>query len=142
MLVQPIRTYSELSKLKTFKERFNYLKIGGQVGIETFGFDRYLNQALYNSPEWRKVRNEVLIRDEGRDLGLEGRDISKYALIHHMNPITERQILDRDPDVFNPEYLITVSRKTHNAIHYGSEELLDDEIIERTPNDTCPWKRR
>lgn len=134
------KCYTELSKLKTFKERFEYLKIGGQVGEDTFGFDRYLNQALYTSPEWRHVRNEVLIRDEGRDLGVEGRDIFKYAIIHHMNPITERQILDRDPEIFNPEYLITVSHKTHNAIHYGNYELLDDEITERTSNDTTPWK--
>lgn len=141
MQVEPIKTYTELSKLKTFEDRFNYLKIGGQVGEETFGFDRYLNQTLYNSPEWRKVRRDVLIRDEGRDLGIEGEEIAKYALIHHMNPITERQILDRDPEIFNPEYLITVSRKTHNAIHYGDIELLRNEIVERTPNDTCPWKR-
>lgn len=134
------KCYTELSKLKTFKERFEYLKIGGQVGEDTFGFDRYLNQALYTSPEWKHVRNEVLIRDEGRDLGVEGRDIFKYAIIHHMNPITERQILDRDPEIFNPEYLITVSHKTHNAIHYGSYELLDDEIVERRSNDTIPWK--
>lgn len=137
---QVIKSYTELSKLKTFEERFEYLKIGGQVGIETFGFDRYLNQTLYNSPEWRNVRAQVLIRDEGRDLGLEGRDISKYAIIHHMNPITERQILDRDPEIFDPEYLITVSRKTHNAIHYGSIDLLNDQPVERTANDTCPWK--
>lgn len=137
---QVIKSYTELSKLKTFEERFEYLKIGGQVGIETFGFDRYLNQTLYNSPEWRNVRAQVLIRDEGRDLGLDGRDISKYAIIHHMNPITERQILDRDPEIFDPEYLITVSRKTHNAIHYGSIDLLNDQPVERTANDTCPWK--
>lgn len=140
MQVTKNKCYSELSELTTFKERFEYLKIGGQVGIETFGFDRYLNQALYNSPEWRETRNKVLIRDQGRDLGLEGRDISKYALIHHMNPITERQILDRDPAIFDPEYLITVSHKTHNAIHYGSIDMLNDEPIERKPNDTCLWK--
>lgn len=140
MLVLENRNYTELSKLKSFRERFDYLKIGGKVGMETFGFDRYLNQALYGSPEWRKVRNEVIIRDGGCDLGIEGRDISSHAIIHHMNPITERQILDRDPEIFNPEYLITVSHKTHNAIHYGSIDLIEQDSVERKPNDTCPWK--
>lgn len=135
-----MRTYSELSKLKTFEERFKYLMIGGAVGSETFGFDRYLNQALYNSPEWKKVRNEVIIRDNGCDLGIEGYEINKRALIHHMNPITMKQVIDRDPDIFNPEYLITTVHDTHNAIHYGDESILRNYIlVERKPGDTRLW---
>lgn len=137
-----MKRYSDLKDLKTFKERFDYLKLGGQVGIETFGFDRYLNQALYTSPEWKRVRDFVITRDNGCDLGIAGRDINKRAIIHHMNPITESQIIHRDPDIFNPEYLITTTHKTHNAIHYGSEDLLEgiSEFVERKPNDTCPWR--
>ena len=137
-----MRTYTELKKLKTFEERYEYLKLKGSVGVETFGFDRYLNQALYTSPEWKKVRDTVLIRDNGCDLGIEGMDISSHAIIHHMNPITEKQIEERDPEIFNPEYLITVTHKTHNAIHYGdADQILRTNPIERKPNDTCPWKR-
>ena len=136
-----MKSYSELKKLKTFEERYEYLKLNGSVGIETFGFDRYLNQALYNSPEWKKARETVLIRDGGCDLGVSGRDISKHAIIHHMNPITEKQIEDRDPEIFNPEYLITVTHKTHNAIHYGDDRVMKgiDKNKERKPGDTKLW---
>lgn len=137
-----MKTYSELKQLKTFRDRYNYLRISGKVGVETFGFDRYLNQALYTSPDWKRVRDYVIARDNGCDLGIPGREINSRAIIHHMNPITESQILHRDPDIFNPEYLITTTHKTHNAIHYGSEDLLEgiSEFVERTPNDTCLWR--
>lgn len=135
-----MNSYTELSKLNTFKERFDYLKLDGKVGAETFGYDRYLNQALYNSREWKKVRDEVIIRDKGCDLGIEGYEITSKPIIHHMNPITREQIDNRDPIVFDPEYLITVTHRTHNAIHYGDSEQISKEPIERTKGDTCPWK--
>ena len=137
-----MKNYSELKKLKTYEERLDYLKLNGNVGIETFGFDRYLNQALYNSPEWKKARNTVLVRDNGCDLGITGMDINSHAIIHHMNPITEKQIEDRDPDIFNPEYLITVTHKTHNSIHYGNDNSIKgiDTNKERQPGDTCLWR--
>lgn len=134
-----MRTYSELKKLKTYDERYEYLKLKGSVGIETFGFDRYLNQALYNSPEWKKTREKVLIRDNGCDLGIEGMDIFENAIIHHMNPITEQQIINRDPDIFNPEYLITVTHKTHNAIHYGTDSPANKLNKDRISGDTKLW---
>lgn len=133
------KSYNELKKLKTFEERYNYLQCKGDVGFETFGFDRYLNQALYNSPEWKKARDEVIIRDNGCDLGIEGFEIMDHAIVHHMNPITEQQILDKDPDIFNPNYLITVTHKTHNAIHYGKEQNHTRVSKERKPGDTKLW---
>lgn len=137
--MKTMRTYTELSKLKTYDERFDYLKLDGEVGVDTFGFDRYMNQALYNSPEWKKARQDVIIRDLGCDLGVEGFDVrDKNAIVHHMNPITVKQIEERDPDIFNPEYLVLVSHKTHNAIHYGNEKP-DRLPAERTKGDTCPW---
>lgn len=137
-----IRTYSELIKLKTFEERFEYLKLNGVVANETFGYDRYLNQMLYKDPRWKKARAKVIIRDNGCDLGIEGRELNKYVTVHHMNPITKEQILNGDPDIFNPEYLITTdSNTTHKAIHYSDESLLMKEPITRSKNDTCPWKR-
>ena len=135
------KCYTELSKLTTFNERFNYLKLDGIVGEETFGYDRILNQLLYKSKKWRKVRDEVLIRDNGGDLGLEDYPINGRAIIHHMNPITVEDVLNDKPEIFDPEYLITVSNSTHNAIHYGDEDLLIKEPAIRTKNDTCPWKR-
>ena len=137
-----MKSYSELKKLKTYEERLEYLKLKGNVGIETFGFDRYLNQSLYMSPEWKKARNKVLLRDNGCDLGIKGMDIDKHAIIHHMNPITEKQIEERDPEIFNPEYLITVTHKTHNSIHYGSDNSIKgiDANKERQPGDTCLWR--
>lgn len=137
-----IRTYTELSKLKTFKERYNYLKIGGVVGEETFGFDRYLNQMLYNSDEWKKSRRDVIIRDNGCDLGIDGRDIPEgmAILVHHMNPITKNDIINNIEYVLDPEYLISTIKNTHNAIHYGNEDLLYTDPIDRFQGDTCPWK--
>ena len=136
-----IRTYSELIKLPTFEERYRYLKLDGKVGEETFGFDRYLNQIFYKSKEWRSVRNHVILRDNGCDLGIEGREIHGRILIHHMNPITKEDILNRTDFLMNPEYLISTIDPTHNAIHYGDEDLLMKDPIERHKNDTCPWKR-
>lgn len=136
-----IRTYSELIKLPTFEERFQYLKLDGDVGVETFGFDRYLNQAFYSSDEWKSIRNQVIIRDNGCDLGIEGREIYKRIIIHHMNPITKEDLLYRTEYLLNPEYMICTMKNTHDAIHYGDENLLFKEPVERKPNDTCPWRR-
>ena len=135
-----IRTYSELCKLNTFKERYDYLRLYGRVGKETFGFDRYLNQIIYKLPEWKSVRDKVIVRDCGCDLGMEGYEIGEKILVHHMNPITMDDIINHNQDIFNPEYLICVSHQTHNAIHYGDESQLILDPIERSPNDTCPWK--
>ena len=137
-----LRTYSELITLPTFKERFNYLKLDGRVGLETFGHDRYLNQILYNSPEWRNLRSRIVTRDCGRDLACEGYDIYGQVLVHHINPITVKDILDRNPMVFDPENLITTVHNTHNAIHYGDKSLLTTEPIIRYKDDTCPWNRQ
>lgn len=137
-----IRTYSELSKLKTFKERYEYLKLYGKVAEETFGCDRYLNQMFYKDPEWLSVRNKVIIRDAGCDLGIKDRKIPEGVIImvHHMNPITKEDILNRSKYLLDPEYLITTIKNTHDAIHYGDESLLMIDFVERTKNDTCPWK--
>ena len=136
-----IKTYSELILLPTFEERFEYLRLDGRVGEDTFGFDRYLNQLFYRSYEWRKIRDYVIVRDNACDLGVEGYDIYGKVLIHHMNPISARDIADRTELLLNPEYLICVTHNTHNAIHYGDENLIIKAPIERRPNDTCPWKR-
>lgn len=136
-----IKTYSELISLPTFEERFRYLQLKGSVGKDTFGFDRYLNQNFYRSAAWKRVRDQVIIRDNGCDLGIEDRLIYGKVLIHHMNPINTRDILDLTEFLLNPEYLICVSHMTHNAIHYGDENLLIKEPVIRTKNDTCPWKR-
>lgn len=136
-----LRRYSELKRLKTFEERYEYLRIGGLIGESTFGFERYLNQQLYTSQRWRQLRNEIIIRDNGCDLGIEGRDIYDKIIIHHMNPLTRDQMQDPDESMFDPEYLICVSLNTHNAIHYGDASLLRKDYIPRRPNDTCPWKR-
>lgn len=137
-----IRTYSELKDIPTFKERYKYLKLSGKVGLDTFGFDRYLNQTFYKSPEYRKIRQEVILRDNGCDLGLDGYEIFGKILVHHMNPITKRDILERSDYALNPEYLICVSHNTHNAIHYGDESLLQLDIpIVRKPNDQAPWRK-
>lgn len=135
-----LRTYSELVTLPTFEERFRYLKLDGEVGKETFGFDRYLNQLFYKSPEWKSVRNQIIIRDGGCDLGIQGREIYGRILIHHMNPLTVDDILKRSDLLLNPEYLICTVKRTHGAIHYGDETLLMSDPVERTKNDTCPWK--
>lgn len=136
-----IKKYSDLLKLHSFEERYNYLKLEGTVGRDTFGFDRYLNQAFYKSPEWKHTRDLVIMRDNGCDLGLDGFEIYGKIYIHHMNPITPDMVADRSEDILNPEYLICVSHKTHNAIHYGELEHLAIKPVERFPNDTCPWKR-
>lgn len=136
-----IRSYTELSKLKTFEERYNYLKLSGSVGQDTFGSNRYLNQRFYHlSPEWKSVRDKVIIRDGGCDLGVEGHDICGRIIIHHMNPITIEDLESGSPYLFDPEYLICVTHNTHNAIHYGDESQLVTMPKERAPNDTCPWK--
>ncbi len=134
-----IRTYSELKRLKTFEERYEYLKLLGSVGESTFGFDRYLNQALYRSKEWKDLRNEIIIRDNGCDLGVEGYDIYDKIIIHHMNPLTADDIIDRTDLVYNPNYLICVSHITHDAIHYGDISLIPKLPIERKPGDTTLW---
>ena len=136
-----IRTYSELITIPTFEERFEYLKLNGSVGLETFGHDRYLNQILYNSPEWRRFRPEIIVRDNGCDLACEGYEIFGKILIHHINPITAQDILNRNSKVFDPENVITTVHNTHNAIHYGDENLLITAPIERSRNDTCPWRK-
>lgn len=136
-----IKTYSELIQLPTFEERFQYLKLSGAVGKETFGFDRYLNQNFYRSAAWKRVRDQVIVRDNGCDLGIDDRIIYGKILIHHMNPINDRDILDLTDILLNQEYLICVSHLTHNAIHYSDESLLPSEPIVRFKNDTCPWKR-
>ena len=136
-----IRTYKELSRLKTFEERYRYLQLKGSVGRETFGFDRYLNQVFYQrNPKWKAARDRVIIRDNGCDLGIEGREIYGKIIVHHMNVVTLED-LERDSDIlYDPEYLISTMHTTHNAIHYGDEHLLMLDPIERKPNDTCPWK--
>ena len=140
MVMKMIRTYEELSMLKTFRERYEYLRLSGKVGEETFGFDRYLNQIFYKSKEWEEVRNYVIIRDKGCDLGVEGYEIYGKILIHHMNPITLADIVRRSDILLNPDYLITTILSTHNAIHYGDSHLLIDMPTERIRNDTCPWR--
>lgn len=138
-----VRTFHELKKLKTFEERYEYLKLDGAVGRETFGFDRWLNQKFYTTAEWRKVRDIVLIRDGGRDLGVEGYDILGNVYIHHMNPITKEDILGRSEILLNPDYLICASKRTHDMIHYGNDgESVYSQLVERTPGDTCPWRRK
>ncbi len=136
-----IRIYSEMIQLKTFEERYQYLQLNGVVGKETFGFDRYLNQMLYKSDEWKRCRRDVIIRDNGCDLGCEGFDIYGKILIHHLEPITVQDIYNRNPKVFDLENLISTTLVTHNAIHYGDESLLIRAPIIRRKNDTCLWKK-
>ena len=136
-----IKTYSELISIPDFLERFRYLKIGGRVGVETFGYDRYLNQILYRSPEWKRFRRDVIIRDNGCDLACEGFDIVGKILVHHIDPITIEDVLNRHPKIFDFENVISTTLNTHNAIHYGDESLLVVAPIERSKFDTCPWRR-
>lgn len=136
-----VRTYTELIQLKTFKERYEYLRLKGTIGQDTFGFDRYLNQKFYQSPEWKQIRRDVIIRDEGRDLAMEGYELNHGIYVHHMNPITPKDIIDMTEWLLNPEYLVCVSKRTHDAIHYGDTSLLPELPKERTLNDTCPWKQ-
>lgn len=135
-----IKRYSELIILPTFKERFRYLKLDGKVGEDTFGFDRYLNQVFYRSQKWKSIRDYVIVRDNGCDLATEGYEIHGRILIHHMNPISLRDLETESEFLLDPEYLITTVHNTHNAIHYGDESLLFTVPVERTKNDTCPWK--
>ena len=137
-----IRTYSELIALPTFEERYEYLKLGGRVGEDTFGFDRYLNQSFYqNDKEWKSIRDYVIVRDNGCDLGIEGREIHGRILVHHMNPITKEDIIYRTKRLLDPEFLICTIKNTHDAIHYGDANLLYQLPVERSKNDTCPWRR-
>lgn len=141
MTTKIIRTYSELKELKTFEERFKYLKLGGVVGVETFGFDRYFNQKFYTTTEWKQLRNRIIVRDLGCDLGCEDHEIfGQRIIIHHMNPIDLEDIEKKSDFLLNPEFLITTIHSTHNAIHYGDESLIITAPIERRRNDTCPWK--
>lgn len=133
------RRYSELIQLKTFEERFEYLKIGGAVGRETFGHDRYLNQKFYTSSQWRSVRSFVIARDEACDLASYGHDIYSRIMIHHMNPIVAKDIINNDKAILDPDFLITTTHRTHNAIHYGDASLLPSVLVERRPGDTKLW---
>ena len=142
VILMSIKTYSELIRLPTFEERYNYLRLTGQVGRETFGFDRYINQVFYQrSQKWKRVRDEVIIRDNGCDLAMEGYDIYEKIIVHHMNPITVADLEQESDFLLNPEFLICTTHNTHNAIHYGDATLLTQVPIIRTRNDTCPWKR-
>lgn len=136
-----IRRYSELITIPTFDGRFDYLKLSGRVGRATFGYDRYFNQEFYSSREWRDIRREVIVRDNGCDLGIDGFEVPERIVIHHMNPVTKDDILKEDWDyLINPEFLISVSFRTHEAIHFGDKRLLPRIPIERKPGDTCPWR--
>lgn len=137
-----IRTYEELIKLPTFEERYRYLRIGGNVGEQTFGYDRYLNQQFYKSKEFQAVRSYVIARDNGCDLGVPGREIPEglMIIVHHINPITKEDIINKSEFLLDPNFLITTIDNTHKAIHYGDENLLYTEPVERRKNDTCPWK--
>lgn len=138
-----IKTYSELITLPTFRDRYRYLRLKGQVGRDTFGHDRYINQILYQRhPKWKSVRDQVIIRDNGCDLGVEGYEIHGKIIVHHMNPITMDDIENESDFLFDPEFLICTTHNTHNAIHYGDEDLLIAEPIIRTKNDTCPWRHK
>jgi hypothetical protein len=134
------RSYSELIALPTFEERLKYCQMKGTVGKETFGFERSLNQQFYHSVEWQRIRNEIIVRDNGCDLGYGDKPIMGKIVIHHLNPVTVEDIENVSSDLINPEYLICVSHLTHNAIHYGDERLIPKVVLERRPNDTCPWK--
>lgn len=136
----PLRTFSELSRLDTFEDRYDYLRIGASVGVETFGYDRYLNQQFYHSVEWRRAREKVILRDQACDLGMLDREIFDKILVHHMNPMSREDILAGDETLCDPEFLITVSHATHNAIHYGDSSLIVPLVRERRPNDTIPWR--
>lgn len=135
-----LRTYSDLILLPTFNERFEYLKLNGSVGVDTFGFDRYMNQQFYHSQEWQRIRDQVIVRDNGCDLGVDGYFIRGRVYIHHLNPISHQDLLSHNSLLIDPEYLICVSHDTHNAIHYGDVSKLSRDPIERRPNDTCPWR--
>ena len=134
-----IRSYSDLRRLESFEDRWRYLSLRGMVGQSTFGFDRYINQKFYTSKEWRQVRSHIITRDEGCDLGIPGYEIHSRLVIHHMNPLTVSQLVRDDDSIFDPEYLITTTHQTHNAIHYGDEKLLAKPFVERAAGDTKLW---
>lgn len=143
MTQELIRSYSELSKLKTFRERYEYLRLRGDVGVQTFGRDRYLNQIFYHRTDWKNFRRQIILRDNGCDLGVPGYEFGpkQMVIIHHMNPIRVEEIQNNPEMLMDPEYVISVSLDTHNAIHYGKELVAPTEFIERQPNDTIPWRR-
>ena len=141
MILMSIKTYTELSQLNSFEDRYRYLRLGGSVGIDTFGFDRYLNQIFYRSDKWKHIRDKIILRDNGCDLGVEGYEIYGRILIHHMDPITINDIEQESEFLLDPEFLISTTHNTHNAIHYGNEDLLIKVPLERTKFDTCPWRR-
>lgn len=134
------KSYTELCKLQTLEERFDYLNQGNVVGDETFGYDRYLNQKFYRTPEWKRVRRNVITRDEGCDMAHPDYPIGGRVIVHHLNAITPQMILDRDPALFDMDNLVCVSHETHEAITYGSKEMLPEDPVKRTPHDTCPWR--
>ena len=134
------RSYHELIEIPGYLDRFNYLKLDGTVGRETFGYDRYLNQILYTSDAWRRFRREIIKRDLGCDMAHKDYEIPKRAIVHHINPITIEDVINRHPKIFDPDNVILVSHMTHEAIHYGDDSLLMKDPIVRTPNDTCPWR--
>lgn len=136
-----IKRYSELKSIASFEDRYEYLRLNGRVGEDTFGLERFLNQDFYRSKEWKDIRNYVIVRDNGCDLGCPGYEIRGQILIHHINPITKADILNRTPYLLDPEYLISTTKNTHNAIHYGDKDLLPKDPVVRTKYDTCPWKR-
>lgn len=145
-----MKSYSEMMTFPTFEERYKYLKLQGHVGEETFGCDRYLNQILYNTPEWKEFRREIILRDNACDLAMPDRQIcpdigckiprTSNVYIHHINPLTKEDIINRDRKVFDPENAVCVTFKTHQAIHYGDSNQLEKEWTPRSPNDTCPWR--
>ena len=137
-----MRTYTELSKLRTFDERYEYLRLDSQIGIATFGNERYLNQVFYKSSIWQEIRRIVILRDNGLDLGCDGYDIGGKIIVHHLNPISIQDVLDRNPDIFNPDLLISCSHETHNAIHYGTRNSMAPPLVDRTLNDTCLWRTK
>lgn len=137
-----IRVYSELRRLNTFEERYRYLALRSNVGDSTFGFDRYINQQFYRSRQWRQLRDQIIVRDDGCDLGVPGFEIFDRIIIHHMNPMTVADLVDGDDSILNPEYLICVTHRTHNAIHYGDESQLPRKIIQRRPGDTLLWRKK
>lgn len=139
-MVTRMKSYSELISLPTFEERYRYLRMNGEVGTDTFGYERWVNQAFYKDAAWRKIRDQIIVRDNACDLGVHGREIGGKVYIHHINPITRNDIIRRNPMLLDPENLICVSITTHNAIHYGDETLLVTEPKPRQANDTCPWK--
>lgn len=141
-MIRMIRRYSHLRSIDTFEGRYKYLRLQGTIGRASFGFDRYLNQAFYRSREWKQIRHQVITRDEGCDLGVEGYEIHGKLVIHHMNPMSQDDIIHGDRRILNPEFLITTTPRTHNAIHYGDEKLLPRRLVERRPGDTNLWERR